>query len=453
MDLHSHDAKPGAADGYLIGPRQAWFAFAMTIGLMMVDYIDRQVIVSLFPHLKEAWSLSDKQLGALVSAVSVTVAIGAIPIALFADRFSRVKSIVAMATIWSLASISCMFTRNYGQLLAARAAVGLGEAGYGSVGAALIASHFPARMRGALMAAFFASASVGSVLGVMLGGLIAAKWGWQAAFGVVGVPGLVLALLYTRVRDYRTVALTPSIDQATRSTTGAAGAIIKRLARSRTLLWVCIGGAAQLILVSAIWAWMPSYLNRMHGMAPEQAGVKAALVVLCGALGSVVWGAIADRAGRKRPGAKLQVTAAVCVASALVLAFAFGAGHIGLALGKPAQFALFTLGGFLMTCTVGVVAAVVIDVIHPGIRATGASVLSLFQNLLGLAMGPLIAGVLSDLWTLENALMAMPVFGILAAWAFVVASRSYAADLLRAGDMTDADTPAAPVGAPRSVAA
>jgi len=167
----------------------------------------------------------------------------------------------------------------------------------------------------------------------------------------------------------------------------------------------------------------------------------------------VVWGAIADRAGRKRPGAKLQVTAAVCVASALVLAFAFGAGHIGLALGKPAQFALFTLGGFLMTCTVGVVAAVVIDVIHPGIRATGASVLSLFQNLLGLAAGPLIAGVLSDLWTLENALMAMPVFGILAAWAFVVASRSYAADLLRAGDMTDADTPPAPVGAPRSVAA
>ncbi|MDN8615046.1 MFS transporter [Variovorax ginsengisoli] len=453
MDLHSHDAKPGAADGYLVGPRQAWFAFAMTIGLMMVDYIDRQVIVSLFPHLKEAWGLSDKQLGALVSAVSVTVALGAIPIALFADRFSRVKSIVAMATIWSLASISCMFTRNYGQLLAARAAVGLGEAGYGAVGAALIASHFPARMRGALMAAFFASASVGSVLGVMLGGVIAAKWGWQAAFGVVGVPGLVLALLYTRVRDYRTVALTPSIEQATRSTQGTARAIVKRLARSRTLLWVCIGAPAQLILVSAIWAWMPSFLNRMHGMAPEQAGVKAALVVLCGALGSVVWGAVADRAGRKNPAAKLHVTAAVCVASAAVLAFAFGAGHLGLDLGKQAQFALFALGGFLMTCTVGVVAAVVIDVIHPGIRATGASVLSLFQNLLGLAVGPLIAGALSDLWTLENALMVMPVFGLLAAWAFMVASRSYGADLQSAGDSADEDIHAAPAGAPRSVPA
>ena len=162
---------------------------------MVFDYVDRQVIVSLFPHLKAEWGLSDKQLGALVSVVSVTVALGALPVALFADRVSRVKSIVAMAAVWSLATISCMFTRSYGQLLAARALVGLGEAGYGSVGAALIASHFPARMRGALMAGFFASASVGSVLGVMLGGVIAARWGWQAAFGVVGVPGLVLALL------------------------------------------------------------------------------------------------------------------------------------------------------------------------------------------------------------------------------------------------------------------
>ena len=174
---------------YLIGRGPAWFAFVMTIALMLFDYIDRQVIVSLFPYMKADWGLSDKQLGALVSVVSVTVALGALPVALIADRYSRVKSIVVMATVWSLATISCMFTRNYGQLLAARAVVGLGEAGYGSVGAALIASVFPARMRGALLAAFFAAASVGSVLGVMLGGLIAAHWGWKAAFGVVGFPG------------------------------------------------------------------------------------------------------------------------------------------------------------------------------------------------------------------------------------------------------------------------
>ena len=280
MDLHAIDAHQRGADDYLFGRGQAWFALVMTIGLMVFDYIDRQVIVSLFPYLKTAWGPSDKQLGALVSVVSITVALGAIPVALFADRASRVKSIVVMAVIWSLATISCMFTRSYSQLLAARSVVGLGEAGYGSVGAALIASHFPSRMRGALLAAFFASASVGSVLGVMLGGLIATRWGWQAAFGVVGFPGLALALLYLKVRDYRTVELTPTLDQATRSMSGVARHIVKILTRSRTMLWVCIGGAAQLIVVSAVWSWLPSFLNRVQGIAPAQAGVRAALVVL-----------------------------------------------------------------------------------------------------------------------------------------------------------------------------
>ena len=400
MDLPVSDTRPVAADDYLFGRGAAWFAFAMTLGLMVIDYVDRQVIVSLFPYMKRDWGLSDTQLGALVSIVSVTVALGALPVALFADRASRVKSIVAMATVWSLATISCMFTRSYGQLLAARSVVGLGEAGYGSVGAALIASHFPARMRGALLAGFFAAASVGSVLGVMLGGLIAARWGWQAAFGVVGVPGLVLALLYLKVRDYSTVELTPALNRATRSTGDAARHIVRALVRSRTMLWVCVGGAAQLIVVSAIWSWLPSFLNRVHGIAPGEAAMKAALIVLCGALGSVVWGALVDRAGVRRPRAKLHAMALLCIVSLLLLALAFGAAAWGLQLSPQAQFALIALGGFLMTCTVGPVSAVVIDVIHPGVRATGSSVLALFQNLFGLAAGPFIAGMLSDAWGL-----------------------------------------------------
>src|SRR6186997_54463 len=328
MDLHALKNRPGD-DGYLFGRGPAWFAFAMTLALMVVDYVDRQVIVSLFPYMKTDWGLSDKQLGALVSVVSVTVALGALPVALFADRASRVKSIVAMATVWSLATISCMFTRGYGQLLAARSLVGLGEAGYGSVGAALIASHFPSRMRSALLAGFFASASVGSVLGVMLGGVIAARWGWHAAFGVVGVPGLLLAVMYLKVRDYRTVALDPSLDAKRRSVVKAAQHIFSLLVRSPTMLWVCIGGAAQLIVVSALWSWLPSFLNRVHGIAPPQAAVKAAMVVLAGAVGSVIWGAVVDRAGTRNPGRKLAVMALLCIVAMLVLGFTFGAERLG----------------------------------------------------------------------------------------------------------------------------
>jgi predicted MFS family arabinose efflux permease len=327
-----------------------------------------------------------------------------------------------------------MFTRSYAPLFAARAVVGVGEAGYGSVGAALIASHFPSRMRGALLAGFFASASVGSVLGVMLGGVIAARWGWQAAFGVVGVPGLVLALMYLNVRDYRTVALDPTQDARRRSVAKAAQHILSLLVRSPTMLWVCIGGAAQLIVVSALWSWLPSFLNRVHGIAPPQAAVKAALVVLAGALGSVIWGAVVDRAGTRNPGRKLAVMALLCIVAMLVLGFTFGAERLGIALAADTQFALILLGGFISTCTVGPVSAIVIDVIHPGVRATGSSVLALFQNLFGLAAGPFIVGVLSDAWGLTPALAVTPAFGIVAAFAFVLARRSYAADRDRAAE-------------------
>ena len=422
MDLHALEQSP-REDDYLFGPGAAWFAFAMTLALMVFDYVDRQVIVSLFPFIKAEWGLSDKQLGALVSVVSITVALGALPVALVADRASRVKSIVVMAAVWSLATISCMWARSYGALLAARSVVGLGEAGYGSVGAALISSHFPARMRGALLAGFFASASVGSVLGVLLGGWIASHWGWKAAFGVVGIPGLIVALLYLKVRDYRTVTLKPELDAKRRSLGEAAAHIVRLLMRSKTMLWVCVGGAAQLISVSALWSWLPSFLNRVHGIDPAAAGAKAALVVLAGAVGSVVWGAVVDRVGARHPRRKLAALALLCLLSMAVLAYAFGAAH------EPAaQFGWIVLGGFMATCSVGPVSAIVIDVIHPGVRATGASVLALFQNLFGLAAGPFLVGVLSDNMGLQPALTAVPLASVIAAVAFTVAARSYEGD-------------------------
>jgi MFS family permease len=443
MDLHAVARAP-SEDKYLVSPGAAWFAFVMTVGLMIFDYVDRQVIVSLFPHLKAEWDLSDKQLGALVSIVSITVAIGGIPIALFADRVSRVKSIVVMAAAWSLATISCMWARSYGALFAARAVVGLGEAGYGSVGAGLIASHFPARMRGTLMAGFFASASVGSVLGVILGGVIADHWGWKAAFGVVGIPGLVLALLYLFVRDYKTVELTPRLDAARRSAGSVARHIVRVLTRSRTMMWICVAAPAQLIVVSAVWSWLPSFLVRTQAMTAQGAALKASLVVLAGAAGSVLWGAVVDRAGARGPGAKLRTVAALCLTTLVVLIFAFGAPRLGITLSAQTQFALILLGGLLMTCTVGPAAAAVIDVTHPGVRSTGASILSLFQNLFGLALGPFVAGALSDAVGLQTALTITPLFGLLAVAAFIRAAHTYAEDKNRAAepDVTEPGAPA-----------
>ena len=106
-------------------PRHAWTLFGILFALMVFDYVDRQIVVSMFPHLQIEWGLSDAQLGGLVSVVAATVALGTVPISLLADRWSRVKSIVLMALVWSGATIACAFASRYAELLVARAVVGL----------------------------------------------------------------------------------------------------------------------------------------------------------------------------------------------------------------------------------------------------------------------------------------------------------------------------------------
>src|SRR4029077_2577591 len=223
-------------------------------------------------------------LGGLVSIVSIAVAIGAVPLSLVADRWGRVKSIFIMVLVWSAASLACAFARDYGSLLAARGVVGMGEAAYGTAGAALLATLFPPRMRSTVLGAFLAAAILGSVSGVMLGGFIAERWGWQAGFGAVAVPGFVLAMVFLMsVRHYETVALPREADpRAPRMTPRL---IVRELLRPKTALVTCIGAGFNLLVVSTMYAWLPSFFNRYYGLAPDRAGLKTGLVVLVGGLG------------------------------------------------------------------------------------------------------------------------------------------------------------------------
>lgn len=428
-----------APQDFTVSRGRAWFGFGMIFLLMMCDYIDRQIIVSLFPHLKEEWALSDKQLGALVSVISIVVALGSIPVAILADRFGRVKSIFAMASIWSVATISCMFTRNYSQLFAARAVVGLGETGYGSVGSALISALFPKRLHATLLGAFFGAGSVGAVLGVLLGGVIAEHWGWRAAFGTVGFPGLVMALLFLLVPDYKNVIvkIAPTLDSK------GPGAYLKRMLRtlsSGPTMWLlCIAGSFQMIVVSTIWAWMPSFLNRYHGLSVADAAKQAAVLVLLGAAGALFWGWVADRLGRRRLSYKLLLLCAITFADAVLFIFGFTAP-----LSVKTQYCVVLGGGFLLTCTVGVSVSAVMDVTHPGLRSTGAAVHAFAINLFGLAVGPFLGGLLSDLWSLKMAMAVIPSVGFLASIFYWKASRTYEADaettsrLAKVGDVSEA---------------
>jgi predicted MFS family arabinose efflux permease len=421
---HASDTLPGYRP---VTRRYAWSMFAILIALMVVDYVDRQVVVSMFSHLKDEWTLTDRQLGTLVAVVSVTVALGAVPLSLLADRWSRVKSIFLMALVWSLATIACAFAGSYPQLLAARAVVGVGEAAYGTVGVALLATLFPPRLRSTVLGAFLAAGMLGSVLGVVLGGVIAERWGWQAGFGAVGVPGLILAFAFLVVaRDYETVAL-PAVTHPSGRAGRGISAVAAELFRPRTVPLACVGAGLQLLAASTIYAWLPSYLTRSYGLAPDSAGLKAGLVVLAGGLGAVAWSVVADRLAVRNRLARLYVPAAVAVLTTTLLTPALWLLPPG-----PVQFALLVAGGLVMAGTIGPIAAVVVDVTHPGLRATASAVLALTQNLLGLAGGPLLTGTLSDRIGLQAAMGTAPLFCLGAAALFLFAARTYEADLRRA---------------------
>jgi predicted MFS family arabinose efflux permease len=423
MAIAFYETGYNPADHRPVPRRYAWSVFAILFGLMIVDYIDRQVVVSMFPHLKAQWDLSDAQLGGLVSVVAAAVGLATVPLSLLADRWSRVKSIFLMALVWSLATIACAYASSYGELLGLRSVVGLGEAAYGAAGGALLATIFPTRMRSTVLGAFLASGIFGSVGGVVLGGFISEHWGWQAGFGAVGIPGLLLAFLFLLiVRDYKTVALPSRSGASTQKLT--ATAIVGELLRSRTAIVTCLAHALLFVMVSATWVWLPSYFSRYYGLGSDQAGLKTGLVVLMGGIGAIVWSAVADRLSARLRIARLLVPATASAITALLMWIAFLALPPG-----NAQFALIIAGGTIMTASLGPSAAVVVDVVHPALRATVASALALTQNLFGLAAGPLLMGFISDAYGLPFALSVAPVFCVFAAVGFVIAARTYPADL------------------------
>ncbi|MFF1359589.1 MFS transporter [Streptomyces sp. NPDC058297] len=420
---------------HLISRRTAWGVFALAFALQLTDFIDRQIIVAAFPALKAEWGLSDTQLGALVSLVSVTVALGALPLAHLADRWSRVKSIAAMGAVWSLAAVTCALSGNYGQLVAARAALGVGEAGYGPAGGALLSSLFPQRLRSTVVGAFQAAGPLGAVIGVFLGGLMIDQLGWRTTLAVFALPGLVLSLLFLRVRDYRTADPTVAADPGTPPAPAHRArlrGILAELFRAPTAVAAYLGGALQLVVLSTLYTWLPSYLNRSYGYPVATAGAVAAVVIIAGAVGTVVLGYLADRAGAARTRNKLVVPALLALVTLTVLTTAFAWTPTG-----PLQLCLIIAGGFTITAAIGPVPAVVIDVVKPEVRATALGMVTLVQNLFGLAVGPLLAGLLSDAYGLPAALALMPLFCAGAAAAFWYASRTYERDL-----RSDADSAA-----------
>lgn len=406
------DDAPPASRGY------AWLVFALTFGLMLSDYMSRQVINAVFPALKVEWALSDTQLGALVSVVALTVGVMTFPISLMADRWGRVKSVTAMAIVWGVATIACGLSGNFLAMFLARAAVGMGEAGYGSAGGAILLNVFPRRLHSTVIGGFLAAAMFGSVLGVVFGGVLAQHYGWRMAFIVVGAGGLILSILYPLV--VREPARSAAASQSARLPLKA---VMRELLTTRTALWVYLGSGLQMFIQGAVIAWIPSYLNRFHGLDMAQAATGAGLLVLVSGIGMTCGGILVDRLSRRDQRNRLRLPMLYALISAVILLAAFSLA--------PSQMQLLLIGlGLLVGAGfAGPSGAVVSDVTNTSIHASALATLVLANNILGLAPGPFITGVLADVFDLQVALAVVPLVGLGAAFGYLQASRNYCHDL------------------------
>ncbi|MGH8259821.1 MAG: spinster family MFS transporter, partial [Steroidobacteraceae bacterium] len=195
-------AAPADSHAEPVRRRLALGALAVLTLVNLFNYLDRYVVAAILPDLGRAhMGLTDFRLGTLMTSFLVIYMLAAPIFGVLGDRTSRTRSIAAGVLIWSVATGLSGLARNYVQLLAGRALVGIGEAAYGTIAPALLADYFPVKQRGRVFAVFGMAIPVGAALGYIVGGLVDHAYGWRAAFFVAGGPGLVLAVWVLRLPD------------------------------------------------------------------------------------------------------------------------------------------------------------------------------------------------------------------------------------------------------------
>lgn len=415
-----NSSSTGADLEYSPGGRNSVYILILLCLTYAFDYTDRMVVASLLPFIKQDWGLSDRLLGSLTGIVSLFIALFVIPLSLVVDRWSRRKMISIMVLFWSLATILCAFAGNYRQLLVARALTGLGEAGYAPAAVAVIAASFTREKRAMVTGIWDAFAPLGAALGFVVGGYIGMHYGWRHAFGLVGIPGIILALLYWFTRDYRTAPLYGNT-QGSFSAYGIRKSI-SGLFGIPTLWFVYFAFAMNIALTTPMLTWFPSYLHRYRGIDTQKAGSLTALITMLLLIGAPLGGYIADRWMTRRINARLLFSGVTSLSASVFLGMAF--------LFQSTVFFIpsMIVFGILSVAFLAPAAAVIQDVVHPGLRALAYGLCVVCQHIFGASWTPMFVGELSDRMGLDKALATTSVFGLIAAVLFFIGSRYYAKD-------------------------
>jgi MFS family permease len=408
--------------GYLFPKGYTNYIFVLLFLLYMFDYIDRMIVTSMFVHIEAALGITHTQSGLLVSAVYWAIVLLTFPVSILVDRWNRTKTIGIMAVLWSMATFLCALTGNFVQLLLARALIGVGEAGYAPGGTAVISGLYPEDKRSKMMGLWNASIPLGTAIGVLLGGIIATRLGWKHAFGLVALPGFIVAVLFFFVKDYKTVDLSYT-DSQNQKTKMKGRDFLREFISKPSLILTYFGFAAVIFVTTSLMTWLSSYFHVTRDLPMEKAGTMASAVVVLAIVGAPLGGYITDLWRKKDIRARLLFPTISTSLAAIFL-------MIALWLTKGAiQYVFFLLVGVTVTAFLPAAISVTQDVIHAGMRAMSYAVAVVVQNLLGASMAPIVIGRLYDLYDIKTALALLPFMLLLGAILFYIGSRFYVKDI------------------------
>lgn len=396
------------------GVANRWYVLALLTAIFAVHYVDRSVMSVVIEPIKREFHLSDTSLGILAgSAHSVALSVMVLPMGILADRISRVRLVSACVLLWSALTAAGALAGSYMTLLLARIGVGAAEAGGPPASVSIISDAFPRRELPTAMGIFYTAAAIGTGLIFLIGGYIGQHHGWRAVFLIAGLPGLLLGLLLLL-----TVAEPVRGSAAREPLLFREG--VRELGRNRTLLFIAIAGAAASVAQAAVWTWLASFLIREHDLGLAQAGLVVAIAAGLGkGLGSAISGPCSRRMAGDRPRALWRFPAAMLVASVPLAWAMVTVAHPAAAIAL-AMLLSVTLGTWL-----GQAPAILMAGAPERLRGTSMSLYHLATNLIGVGVGPLLAGAISDWVGALGAAIAWTLsFNLVAAAGFYFAARA-----------------------------
>ncbi len=416
--------------------RAKYYVLALLTATYALSIVDRFLLGVLLPQIKEELSLSDSLLGLLSGiAFALFYATLGIPLARVADRFGRKVVISVSLALFSVMTAVCGAAVNFLTLFLARVGVAVGEAGTTPASMSIISDLFRKEQRSLAMATFSVGANLGVLVGFVVGGYVAANFGWRQAFVILGAPGVLVALLIAATLREPPRGLADGLSEPDESEALSLVASMKLLLQQPSYRNLVLGLSMMLFVANGAVTWLPSFLDRTHGLEADEVGRMLGLAIgLAGPIGTLLLGGIvADRLSARdlRWGAWLMSLGGLVLCPAYVLVLGVPTGTLSIA----AYFIPAVFGVFFH----GPTSALSQAVSPVSMRATSSALMLLIGNLIGLGLGPLVVGVLSDLLeptfgadSLRWALGTTPVATVLGAAFYYRAARTLRADIRRA---------------------